>query len=297
MLGTLALAGRVLLHSPPSPARQEALAGLCAGELVASAVLDREPSVTAVSEVGSGTLLTGHTGPVPDADEADALVVCARTEDGPVLCLVHTASATVVRTRVPGIDLTRGLARFELTRAPAQRLVGPEHLAAAVDRGRAEAVVLLAAESVGGARAALDEMVAYSKMRSQFGRPIGSFQALKHRMADVLINVEGAWSAVRHAAAVADVRDPIASVDELELAAGTAKSTSSRAQLFAAGENIQIHGGIGFTWEHTAHLRFRRAKSSEVLLGLPRAHDARAVRLLGYAPHLGERGGRARGPA
>ena len=122
----------------------------------------------------------------------------------------------------------------------------------------------LAAEQVGGAQRCLDSSVEYAKTRIQFGRPIGSFQAIKHKCADMLLEVESAKSAAYYAgwAAAEDS-------DELPVVASLAKSYCSEAYFHAAAENIQIHGGIGFTWEHPAHLYFKRAKSSELMLGRP----------------------------
>jgi alkylation response protein AidB-like acyl-CoA dehydrogenase len=125
----------------------------------------------------------------------------------------------------------------------------------------------LAAEQVGGAQRCLDMAVEYAKIRVQFGRPIGSFQAIKHKCADMLLEVESARSAAYYAGSVAE-----GGGHELAVAAALAKAYCSQAYTHAAKENIQIHGGIGFTWEHDAHLYFKRAKSSELLLGDPTYH-------------------------
>jgi alkylation response protein AidB-like acyl-CoA dehydrogenase len=129
------------------------------------------------------------------------------------------------------------------------------------------AAVALAAEQVGGAQRCLDSSVEYAKTRIQFGRPIGSFQAIKHKCADMLLEVESAKSAAYYAGWAAAEDN-----DELPVVASLAKSYCSEAYFHAAAENIQIHGGIGFTWEHPAHLYFKRAKSSELLLGDPSYH-------------------------
>ena len=123
--------------------------------------------------------------------------------------------------------------------------------------------VALAAEQVGGAQLVLEQAVQYAKDRVQFGRPIGSFQAIKHKCADMLLEVESAKSAAYYAAWCAAEMN-----DELPSVASLAKAYCSEAYFHAAAENIQIHGGIGFTWEHPAHLYFKRAKSSELLLSL-----------------------------
>ena len=138
------------------------------------------------------------------------------------------------------------------------------------------AAAALAAEQVGGAQRVLDISVEYAKNRVQFGRPIGSFQAIKHKCADMLLDVESAKSAAYYAAWAAQERN-----DELPIAASLAKSFCSEAYFHCAAENIQIHGGIGFTWEHHAHLYFKRAKSSELFLGDPAYHRELLAQRLG----------------
>ena len=148
------------------------------------------------------------------------------------------------------------------------RLIGAEGSAAdVVERTLRQAVVALAAEQVGGAQRCLDMSVEYAKIRMQFGRPIGSFQAIKHMCADLLLEVESARSAAYYAAWAAQERS-----DELPLVSSLAKAFCSEAYFRAAADNIQIHGGIGFTWEHDAHLYYRRAKSTELMLGTPEQH-------------------------
>jgi alkylation response protein AidB-like acyl-CoA dehydrogenase len=168
------------------------------------------------------------------------------------------------------MDMTRKLAAVELDRVEVGRwdLVGPlgggwERLEATISR----ALVALSLEQVGGAQKCLEMSVEYAKVRHQFGRPIGSFQAIKHKCADMLVQVESARSAAYYGAwAVSEDNQ------EVDLVAPMAKSYCSEAYFFCAAENIQIHGGIGFTWEHDAHLYFKRAKSSELLFGEPAYH-------------------------
>jgi alkylation response protein AidB-like acyl-CoA dehydrogenase len=135
--------------------------------------------------------------------------------------------------------------------------------------------VALAAEQVGGAQECLEASVSYAQERIQFGRPIGSFQAVKHKCADMLLEVESARSAAYYAGWAASELD-----DDLPIAASMAKAYCSDAYTHVAGENIQIHGGIGFTWEHPAHLYYKRAKSSELLFGDPVEHRERLAQLL-----------------
>ena len=139
-----------------------------------------------------------------------------------------------------------------------------------MDRVLDVAAIALAAEQLGGAQRALDMAVDYSKVRHQFGRPIGSFQALKHRMADLLLEVESLRSAVNYAAAAVAENS-----EEVPVVASLVKAYASETYFHVAAENIQIHGGIGFTWEHDAHLYFKRAKSSELFLGDATYHRAR----------------------
>ena len=134
----------------------------------------------------------------------------------------------------------------------------------------------LAAEQVGGAQHCLDMAVEYAKVRVQFGRPIGSFQAIKHKCADMLVQTESAKSAAYYAAWAASEDN-----EELPVTAPLAKSFCSEAYFFVAAENIQVHGGIGFTWEHDAHLYFKRAKSSELMFGDPAYHRALLADRLG----------------
>ncbi|TDB83829.1 acyl-CoA dehydrogenase, partial [Actinomadura sp. KC216] len=153
-----------------------------------------------------------------------------------------------------------------------RRVGGAEALERALD----VAAVALAAEQLGGAQKTLDTTVEYAKVRRQFGRPIGSFQAVKHRCADMFVLVESARSAVLNAAAAADERP-----DGLPAAAALAKAYCSDAFFHTAGEAIQLHGGIGFTWEHDAHLYFKRAQGSRQLFGAPGLHRKRLAAMAG----------------
>jgi alkylation response protein AidB-like acyl-CoA dehydrogenase len=146
----------------------------------------------------------------------------------------------------------------------------------AVDAVTTRAMVALAFEQVGGAERCLEMAVGYARDRVQFGRPIGSFQAIKHKCADMLVWVEGAKSAAYHAGWAAAAEDP-----DLAVAAPLAKSFCSEAYFHCAAENIQIHGGIGFTWEHDAHLYLKRAKTDELLFGTPASHRELLARRLG----------------
>ena len=202
-----------------------------------------------------------------DGHNADLVLVAGRTDKGVSLFAVERGAAGMTATPLATMDQTRKQARIEFASTPA-RLMGEEGGAAPVlSRTLDLAAVALAAEQVGGAQRCLDMAVDYAKTRIQFGRPIGSFQAIKHKCADMLLEVESAKSAAYYAgwAAAEDS-------EELPVVASLAKSYCSEAYFHAAAENIQIHGGIGFTWEHDAHLYFKRAKSSELMLGDPSYH-------------------------
>ena len=165
------------------------------------------------------------------------------------------------------MDQTRKQARLTFDNTPAA-LVGTDGGGwGIIERVLDLAAVGLAAEQVGGAQMVLEMAVQYAKDRVQFGRPIGSFQAIKHKCADMLLEVESAKSAAYYAGWAASELN-----DELPSVASLAKAYCSEAYFHAAAENIQIHGGIGFTWEHPAHLYFKRAKSSELLFGDPTYH-------------------------
>jgi alkylation response protein AidB-like acyl-CoA dehydrogenase len=224
-----------------------------------------------------GWLLDGTAARVLDGTIADLVLVVARTP-APTLFAVDADAPGLTRQALPTLDQTRKLARLDFAAVPA-RLVGTEGaaagaLAATLDR----AAVALAAEQLGGAQRVLEMSVDYARARRQFGRPIGSFQAIKHKCADMLVEVESSRSAVLHAATVADE-----SPGELPVAAALARAYCSDAYFHAAAETIQIHGGIGFTWEHDAHLHLKRAKSSQTLLGTPSDHRAALAALLGLS--------------
>ena len=177
------------------------------------------------------------------------------------------------------MDQTRSLAAVELdgVQVDQSALLGAVGAAwPAIETVLDIAAVALAAEQVGGAQTCLDMSVEYAKVRMQFGRPIGSFQAIKHKCADMLVQVESAKSAAYYAGWATSERN-----EEFAVVAPLAKSYCSEAYFMCASENIQIHGGIGFTWEHDAHLYFKRAKSSELMFGDPTYHRARLADRIG----------------
>ena len=225
---------------------------------------------------GPGWRLHGRADFVPDGAAAAHLVVAARTPAGCDLFLVAGDAEGIQRRALETLDPTRAQASVTLDNAPGTPLTTGGAGAAAVTAGLDVALVVLAAEQVGGAAACLDLAVEYAKLRHQFSRPIGSFQAIKHKLADLLLLVEMGRSAVDRA--VLAEHDPA----RLAEAAAVAKIWCSDAYTTVATENVQIHGGIGFTWEHDAHLYFRRARADEQLFGDATVHRERLAALLSW---------------
>jgi alkylation response protein AidB-like acyl-CoA dehydrogenase len=237
-----------------------------------------EPTDGAVrgTRTAGGWRLDGQRDFVLDGAAADAVLVAADTDEGSTLFLLEESRAGCTVAPLDTLDMTRRQANLTFASAQASPLGEPgnadEYLTAAIDTGLAA----LAAEQVGGARRLLETSVEYAKVREQFGRPIGSFQAIKHKCADMLVEVESSTSAAGAAGVAIDDHST-----EASLLASLAKAYCSEAYCHVAAEHIQIHGGIGFTWEHSAHLYFRRAKSSEMLLGTPTYHRERMLGALG----------------
>ena len=219
-----------------------------------------------------GYRLDGTKSYVVDGQIADLLVVAARQTGstghvGLALFSLTGKNSGVERSALQPMDPTRKLARIDLRGARAELLGNLETGAAPLVRTLDQAAIALANEMAGGAQTLLDSAVKYSKLRVQFGREIGSFQGIKHKLADLLLEVELAKSAAYYAAQAAAVDDP-----EWRALASLAKAAASETYLHTAAECIQIHGGIGFTWDNDTHLWFKRAKSSEVFLGDPSYH-------------------------
>jgi alkylation response protein AidB-like acyl-CoA dehydrogenase len=275
-LSTAVFAAELLLAMDDEAARAEFLPRIADGSArVAVAFADRRGASVTATRRATGWVLDGSRGVVPDAMTADLLLVVAAAPDGLGVFAVEPSAPGVRRVPLPSLDLTRQVADVTFDAAPARR-IGPDGDASAgVSAGVDHALAALAAEQVGGALACLDMAVDYAKTRVQFGRAIGSFQAVKHRCADLLMRIDFAQAAAAYAA-WALVEAP----DDAPLAAATAKAYCSEVFMRAARENIQIHGGIGFTWEHPAHLYLRRAKTLQLFLGAPRVQRARVADLL-----------------
>jgi len=271
---TVVLAANTLLHSGDEAAKKAHLPGIAAGTTIAT-VATAEPSgkwdeagiQMSASGSGSDWKLSGTKSFVIDGHVASLIIVAARTGKGVSLFAVDGGAAGLTRTQLSTMDQTRKQAKLDFNNTPAT-LIGEEGKGWNILSKVLDLVSIgLAAEQVGGAQKVLEMAVEYAKVRVQFGRPIGSFQAIKHKCADMLLEVESAKSAAYYGMWCAAEMN-----DELPSVASLAKAYCSEAYFHATAENIQIHGGIGFTWEHPAHLYFKRAKSSELMFGDPTYH-------------------------
>jgi alkylation response protein AidB-like acyl-CoA dehydrogenase len=271
---SVVLAANTLMQSGDDAAKAAHLPGIAAGSTIAtlaytelSGKWDESGITMQASGSGSEVTLSGTKSFVLDGHIADLIIVAARSGAGVSLYTVAGDAAGLTRTALSTMDQTRRQARLDFNNTPATLLgaegAGWDILSTVLDL----AAVGLAAEQVGGAQFVLEMAVQYAKDRVQFGRPIGSFQAIKHKCADMLLEVESAKSAAYYGLWCASEMN-----DELPATASLAKAYCSEAYFHATAENIQIHGGIGFTWEHPAHLYFKRAKSSELLFGDPTYH-------------------------
>jgi alkylation response protein AidB-like acyl-CoA dehydrogenase len=289
-LASAVLAANALLASADEAAKKAYLPGIASGELIATLAFTEEdgswepdatrltatPASSGDAGVVGGWQLDGQKSFVLDGHTAGLILVIARTPAGLSLFAVPGDAGGLTRTPLPTLDQTRKLARLEFAGAGAT-LIGTDGAGEALlGRVLDIAAIAQAAEQLGGAQRALDMAVEYLKVRHQFGRPIGSFQALKHRCADLLLEVESLRSAVIYAAAA--VAEDSA---EIPVVAALVKAYASDVYFHVAAENIQMHGGIGFTWEHDAHLYFKRAKASELFLGDATLHRERLATRIG----------------
>ncbi|WP_255506339.1 acyl-CoA dehydrogenase family protein [Mycolicibacterium sp. 018/SC-01/001] len=219
--------------------------------------------------------LTGTVERVVDAGAADVLLVAADGPEGTGLFAVDTDSAAVQRVPLTTLDPTRPQATVTLSEAPARLIAGPDESDRVIEHALQVGSALLAVEQVGATQHLLDLSIDYAKNRLQFGRPIGSFQAIKHKLADGLVAVEHARSTAYHAIwALAH------GTDDPTLAVSIAQAVCSAALTRVANDTIQVHGGIGFTWEHQAHLYYKRAWTNAALLGSAEEHRARVAELV-----------------
>jgi alkylation response protein AidB-like acyl-CoA dehydrogenase len=271
---TVVLAANAIMNAGTDEQQGALLPGIASGETIAALAFtepngrwDASGITMEATKQGDGYVLDGTKMFVIDGHTANLIVVVARTagtsgEDGISFFTVEGDAKGLTRTPLATMDQTRKQAKLEFSGVQAKPLGEPGEGWAALSKTLDQAAVGLSNEMVGGAQRVLDMAVDYAKVRVQFGRPIGSFQAIKHKCADMLLEVESAKSAAYYAAWAAAEDN-----EELPVVASLAKAYCSDSYFHAAAENIQIHGGIGFTWEHDAHLYFKRAKSSEILLG------------------------------
>lgn len=276
---TTAMAVPAILNAGSEDDKRRLLPDIATGDCVATLAVAEDSgqwdcaSITATAEnTGGGYKLNGSKSFVVDGGTADLILVAARKpgssgEDGVSLFAVQGDAAGLTRRSLKTMDETRKLARLELDNVAADLLGTDGGAGPALTRSLQQAAVCLANEMVGGAERLREDTMEYIGLRMQFGRAIASFQAIKHRAADLLLEVELAKSAAYYAAAAAadDAQD-------LPAVASLAKACASDAYMKAAIEAIQLHGGIGFTWDNDTHLWFKRAKSSEVFLGHPSQH-------------------------
>jgi alkylation response protein AidB-like acyl-CoA dehydrogenase len=288
---TVLLGGLAILDSGSAAQKKEWLGKISAGEAKATLAFtepnarwDAAAVTVAAREAGGKFTLNGTKLFVLDAHTADVLVVVARTregsrpEEGLSLFLVPKGAKGLEVKLLPTMDQTRKLCEvtFNDVAVSAEALLGPKDGAwAPLSRVLDRATVALCAEMCGGAQRVLDMTTEYAKIRVAFGKPIGSYQGVKHRAADMLVEVENAKSLTYYAAWAVDENVP-----EAPLAASMAKAYVSDAFRRTAGAGIQLHGGIGFTWEHDLHLYFKRAKSSEFTFGDASYHRERVAQLI-----------------
>ena len=288
---SVCLAANALLVGGSEEQKKEYLPGIAEGQTRATLAFteangrwDASGIEASARREGGDYVLSGKKSFVLDGHCADLLLVAARREGttgeaGISLFALPAVARGVVRRALPTMDQTRRQAEIELrdVRVPGSALMGQEGEGwGALSKTLALAAVALSAEQVGGAQRCLDMSVEYAKQRVQFGRPIGSFQAIKHKCADMLVQVESARSASYYAGCVA-AEDGA----ELLLVASLAKAYCSDAYFDCAANAIQIHGGVGFTWEYDVHLYFKRARSSESFLGDGAYHREQVARGIG----------------
>jgi alkylation response protein AidB-like acyl-CoA dehydrogenase len=288
---SVCLAANAILACGDTARREALLPRIAEGRTRATLALaeangrwDAEGIAATCERSGSDYVLRGAKRYVVDGASADLVVVAARAPGsagaaGVSLFALPADAAGLAREALPTLDATRRLAALRLgdVRVPVSARLGAEGEAwPALERALQRAAVALAAEQLGGAQRMLDLAVAYAKERVQFGKRIGAFQALKHKLADVMVKIEAARSAVYYAGCVAAADDAA-----LPAAASMAKAAATDAFSFAAAHALQVFGGVGFTWEYDVHLYFKRARSSATLLGDATWHRELVARAIG----------------
>ena len=287
---TAVLATTAILNAGTEAQKKALLPQIASGDLTATLAFSEESGLSDAASValaatpsGATWRLEGTKSFVLDGHTADLIVVLARRpgstgDDGLSFFTVDGKAAGLTRTPLKTMDETRKLARLTFIRTEATLLGGEGDAAAPFAKTMQQAIVCLANEMVGGAERLREDALAYVKMRMQFGRALASFQTMKHKAADMLVDVEMAKSAAYDAAAALDEGD-----EELPMLASLAKASAAEAYLQTAIHAVQMHGGIGFTWDNDTHLWFKRAKSSEILFGDANEHRERMMQ------HWGDR--------
>ena len=287
---TAVLATTAILNAGTEAQKKALLPQIASGDLTATLAFSEESGLSDAASValaatpsGATWRLEGTKSFVLDGHTADLIVVLARRQgstgdDGLSFFTVDGKAAGLTRTPLKTMDETRKLARLTFIRTEATLLGGEGDAAAPFAKTMQQAIVCLANEMVGGAERLREDALAYVKMRMQFGRALASFQTMKHKAADMLVDIEMAKSAAYYAAAALDEGD-----EELPMLASLAKASAAEAYLQTAIHAVQMHGGIGFTWDNDTHLWFKRAKSSEILFGDANEHRERMMQ------HWGDR--------
>jgi alkylation response protein AidB-like acyl-CoA dehydrogenase len=278
---TVVLGSSVLAAAGDAAQKERWLTAIAAGQARATLALQEEhldwgsaTATTRAEATATGYALTGVKRFVPWAHVADVLFIPARGPEGVSLFLVEASAPGLRLSPLTGIDLSTRWSEVQLAATPAVLVGGVGQTAPTLDAVLRRAAVAAAAEMLGAARKCLELSVGYAKVREQFGQPIGSFQAIRHKCAEMLLEVENSHAATYYAAWAQD-----AGADDAALAASVAKSYVGDAARRVCGEAIQVHGGIGFTWEYDLHLYFKRAKSLEGLYGDADWHREQIVRL------------------
>ncbi|APH02436.1 hypothetical protein ASJ30_13595 [Janibacter indicus] len=279
-LSTVGLVLPALVASGDDFARNVIVPSILAGDrLVGAALLGSDPVASCAVSVSGATTsptLTGRVSHVLDGQVADEILLLGRDEGGDIgLYLVDVTAGGVTREPSATSDLTRRVVSLTFDAAPGRQIGAKDAAPRIMADMRPQALLALACEQSGGAAAVLDQSVAYARQRSQFGRLIGSFQAVKHRLAEVLVALEGCRSATWTTANALDTGDP-----DVELLGQACATVCAEAYVKAASGNVQVHGGIGYTWEHPAHLHVKRSRGSFALLGTPADHRAAIADLL-----------------
>jgi alkylation response protein AidB-like acyl-CoA dehydrogenase len=269
---TAAMAANAILNAGTEEQKKALLPGIAAGDVTATLAFDAPPGAPAT--VAKGGRITGTKSYVLDGHTADLIVVLA----GKDLYTVDGNAKGLTRTPLKTMDETRKLARLEFKDVEGKLLGAEGTGAAAFEKTMQQILILLANEMVGGADRLREDALTYVQMRMQFGRALASFQTMKHKAADMLADVELAKSAAYYAAAALDENDP-----EVPMLASLVKAQASEAYLQTAIHAVQMHGGIGFTWDNDTHLWFKRAKSSEILFGDANLHREKMMQHMGDA--------------